>query len=363
MKKSIEVEYWVIDREGGLVEPDALLEGSEQRDEEFVEPMFELKTTPCETTAELRTEFVERLESTLADAADLGRGLVPLGTPIDGGTIRQRSDERSEIQRRVLGEDFEYAKHCAGTHVHFEQRNAAEQLNALIALDPALALVNSSPYYRGRRAAVGARAYLYRKKCYERFPKHGQLWHYVESVEEWNDRLERRYDEFETAAVESGIDASLFDAHFSPDDVVWTPIRMRKEFPTVEWRSPDTALPSQILRLVGEVNEVMEMLPHRNVRIEGEHGEVSEERITFPEFEPVREYVDRAIHDGLESEELRSYLDRMGFDVDAYEPIAQRIGDRSSVDAVEARELRLEYAGALERDVERLLDDGPDTAP
>jgi glutamate---cysteine ligase / carboxylate-amine ligase len=356
MKKSIEVEYWVIDREGKLVEPEELVEGSEQRVEEFVEPLFELKTTPCETTSELRTEFAERLDDALSVAGDLGKALVPLGTPIDGDSIERRSDERARIQRRVLGEDFEYAKHCAGTHVHFEQRDATEQLNALIALDPAFALLNSSPYFRGERVATGARAYVYRKKCYERFPKHGQLWDYVESVSEWNERLEHRYEEFEEAAIESGVSEERVEAHFSPDDVVWTPVRLRKEFPTVEWRSPDAALPSQILRLVGEMNAVMEQLPHRNVRIEGQQGGVDEERITLPEFDRVCDLVDEAIHDGLESEGLRSYLGRMGFDAASYRPLSARIGGRSSVGRDEARELRLESAEALERDVERLLE-------
>ncbi|WP_336343906.1 glutamate-cysteine ligase family protein [Halalkalicoccus ordinarius] len=356
MKKSIEVEYWVIDREGELVEPGKLVEGSEQRVEEFVEPLFELKTTPCETTSELRTEFVERLDDALSVAGDLGKGLVPLGTPIDGGSIRRLRDERSRIQRRVLGEDFEYAKHCAGTHVHFEQRDATEQLNALIALDPALALLNSSPYFRGKRVAAGARAYAYRKKCYEQFPKHGQLWDYVESVSEWNERLEHRFEDFVEAAIESGVDRRDVEANFSPDDVVWTPVRLRKEFPTVEWRSPDAALPSEILRLAGEMNALIETLPHRNVRIEGEHGGVSDDRITLPEFDQVWEYVDRAIHDGLESKELRSYLGRMGFDVGSYRPISARIDGRSSIDRDEACDLRLEYARELERDVERLLE-------
>ncbi|WP_336364161.1 glutamate-cysteine ligase family protein [Halalkalicoccus salilacus] len=355
MKKSIEIEYWVIDREGNLVEPEGLTTDSEQREEEFVEPLFELKTTPCETTSELRTEFAERLDSVLAEAADLGKALVPLGTPIDGGSIERLPDERSRIQRRVLGENFEYAKHCAGTHVHFEQRNATEQLNALIALDPALALLNSSPYFQGRRVAAGARAYVYRKKCYEQFPKHGQLWDYVESVAEWNERLEHRFEEFAEAAIESGVDEESVEARFSPDDVVWAPVRLRKEFPTVEWRSPDAALPSQILHLVGEMNAVMETLPHRNVRIEGEHGRMSGDRITLPAFESVCEYVDEALQDGLESEELRSYLDRMGFDVESYRPISARIDGRTTVSRDEACDLRLEYAQELQRDVDRLM--------
>lgn len=90
----------------------------------------------------------------------------------------------------------------------------------LIALDPALALLNSSPYFRGKPIANGARAYLYRKKCYERFPKHGQLWNYVDSVGEWKTRLGHRLEEFKEEALRAGVDESDVDAHFSPDDVV-----------------------------------------------------------------------------------------------------------------------------------------------
>jgi hypothetical protein len=44
----------------------------------------------------------------------------------------------------------------------------------------------------------------------------------------------------------------------------------------------------------------------------------------------------------------------MGFDVDAYDPLTHRIDRGPSVSRDVARELRLEYAEALERDVSRL---------
>ena len=355
MQKSIEVEYWVVDESGALTTPGPLTDGSEYVEEEFVEPLLELKTPPCESYADLRSTFVTQLDDVLSQADELGVKLVPLGTPLNSESIERWSGERGRIQKRVLGTNFDYAKYCAGTHLHFEKRNVTDQLNTLIALDPALALLNSSPYFQGERVANGARAYIYRRKCYEHFPKHGQLWDYADTVAEWETRLEHRFEEFKDAALAAGVDAVTIDAHFSPDNVVWTPIRLRDEMPTIEWRSPDAALPSQILRLVEELDHVMEQLHHTNVRIEGETGSVSSDGIRLPEFETVCDYAEEAIHDGLDSGNVATYLERMGFDVHGYDPSTKKIDGRDYVTLEEARELRLRYGDLLERDVNRLL--------
>lgn len=356
MQKSIEVEYWVIDRDGELTEPGELTDTSEYTEEEFVEPLFELKTPPCESIDELRRTFIDQLETVCSRAEDRGLGLVPLGTPINGDPIERVPGERGRIQREVVGAKFAYAKYCAGTHLHFEQRNVTDQLNTLIALDPALALVNSSPYFRGDRIANGARSYIYRKKSYEEFPKHGQLWHYADTVAQWNRRLERRFEEFAAAAASAGVEEDVFEEHFSPDDVVWTPVRLREEMPTVEWRSPDATLPSQILRLAADVDAVMETLHHTSVDVAGETGHVSDEGITLPEFDPLCDLAEAAIHHGLESDAVADYLERMGFDVGAYHPISTRIDGRAHVTATDARDLRVEYAKRLEADVDALVE-------
>ena len=361
MNTSLEAEYWVIDTDGELTSPGALADVSERTEREFVEPLFELQTPPCETIDELRTTFVEQLEDVLERAAAVDKHLVPLGTPINCDRIDRRPGERGRIQKAVIGEEFDYAKHCAGTHVHVEKRNVTDQLNTLIALDAALALVNSSPYVDGERIANSARAYCYRKQSYAEFPKHGQLWHYVDTVGEWHRRLENRYEEFERAAREEGIDADAVAEHFSPDDVVWTPIRLREAMPTVEWRSPDAALPSQLLRLATDVRAAMERVHHTNVAIEPEStvrdaGHVTDDGIRLPAFDTACDLAEEAMHDGLESGAVTSYLDRMGFAVDDYHPISTRIDGRQYVTKADARDLRLEYASRLEEDVEALTE-------
>ena len=355
MKKAIEVEYWVVDDGGELTPPGPLTEVSQYTEEEFVEPLFELKTPPCESVDDLRETFLEQLDEVLDVADRSDRHLVPLGTPIYGESVEQLDDERSRIQNRVLGAKFDFAKYCAGTHVHFEKRNVVDQLNVLIALDPALALANSSPYFQGERIADGARAYLYRKKGYEDYPKHGQLWEYVETVAEWERRLEHRFEEFKEAAIDAGIDEARVDESFSPDDTVWTPVRLREEMPTVEWRSPDATLPSQIVVLVEQVDEILEALHHTNVRLGDGAGRVTDDAITLPEFDTLCDYAEEAIHDGVTSQTVSSYLDRMGFDVDTFDPLTREVGRRQTVTRAEACEIRLEYGDRLRDDVESLL--------
>jgi gamma-glutamyl:cysteine ligase YbdK (ATP-grasp superfamily) len=355
IRRSIEVEYWVVDADGRLVEPGPLVAASPGVEREFVEPLLEIKTTPCATTAELRGELLERLSRVLDVAEDHGLGLVPLATPVHAEEIADRPSERTRIQRELIGPDFEYVRHCAGTHIHVEQIPGREidQLNTLVALDPALALVNSARRYQGRTLAAGARSKLYRWMAYDGLPHQGRLWRYVDSTDEWTRRLERRYEEFETAAMKAGVDRRAVAKHFTPESAVWTPVQFRERFGTVEWRSPDTALPSEILDLADHVTGTIEHLADAEVRIEGETGRVTDSQIVLPEFDTVLDYVNAAIRDGLASDGLCGYLQRMGFDVDNYEPITHEgaADTRGGMTPDAARDRRLEYAERLARDV------------
>ncbi|RXK46688.1 glutamate-cysteine ligase family protein [Halorientalis pallida] len=353
LRRSIEVEYWVVDADGRLVEPGDLVTASPGVEREFVEPLLEIKTTPCETTAALRRELFERIGAVLRQAEGTGKRLVPLATPIREGVIRDRPSERTRIQDRILGDDFEYVRHCAGTHVHVEQSpgHEVDQLNTLIALDPALALVNSSPYFRGRHLAAGARSKLYRWLAYDDLPHQGRLWRYLDERDQWTRRLERRYEEFEQAASDAGVDRHAVAANFDPESAIWTPVQLRDRFGTVEWRSPDTALPSQVVRLADAVATVATDAADTPVRIGDDAGRVTDAEIVLPPFETVIEHVNAAIRDGLDSDAVRSYLERLGFDVGSYEPLTHAIDGEGTVTPEQARRHRLEQADRLERDV------------
>jgi gamma-glutamyl:cysteine ligase YbdK (ATP-grasp superfamily) len=353
IRRSVEVEYWVVDGEGRLTEPGALVDASSGVEREFVEPLLEVKTTPCETTAALRAELFDRLGRVLERAAELDKRLVPLATPVNAPTVAERPSERTAVQNRVVGEEFAYVRHCAGTHVHVEQQPGAaiDQLNAMIALDPALALLNSSPYFRGEYMLPGARSKLYRWLAYDDLPHQGRLWSYATDRAQWTRRLERRYEAFETAALAAGVDRRSLAANFDPESAVWTPVQLRDSFGTVEWRSPDTALPSQVLAVADRVAAVTGRAADAEVRIEGETGGLSGEAVVLPTFDAVLGYLETAITEGLASGRLRAYLDRMGFDVGAYDPLSPAVACGETVSVEAARRLRLEYADRLEREV------------
>ena len=353
IQRAVEVEYWVVDERGNLTGAYDLVDGIDGVEREFVEPLVEIKTSPCATTATLRAELFERIDRVLSRARTVGKRLVPLATPLHDGHIADIESERTRIQDRVVGRDFEYVRHCAGTHIHVEQQPGQEgdQLNALTALDPALALVNSAPYYGHERLAAGARSKLYRWLAYQRLAHQGELWRYVDDREAWGRRLESRYKEFVTEAVIAGCDRDTVESHFDPDSAAWTPVKFREMFSTVEWRSPDTALPSQVLQLADDVTGVVERAVAAPVRVEGRRGEVTQESVVLPEFDAVQDYVEAAIRDGLSAEPVRRYLSRMGFDVSAYNPLTAEVDRGPQLEPADARQIRLAYADRLETDV------------
>ena len=189
--------------------------------------------------------------------------------------------------------------------------------------------------------------------AYQELPHQGRLWPYAADTDEWARRLERRYEQFVTDALEAGVDRRTVEANFEPESAVWTPVQLREEFGTVEWRSPDTALPGEVVRLADRLATVTARLRDADLTVEGRTGDLTGDRLVVPEFEAVLDYVNAAIREGLASDAVRSYLDRMGFDVAAYEPVTHEIDGRERVTPSKARRLRLEYARRLERAVMR----------
>jgi glutamate---cysteine ligase / carboxylate-amine ligase len=364
MQLSLELEYWTVDETGALAPAAPVLDRIDDLDAESADPMLEVVTDPCENVIELREEVHERLREATGVAREEGLRLVPLATPLDGGEIGTSDGPRTRIQRAVLGESFENATHCAGTHLHVDRIDGAEvdQLNLLTALDPAFSLVASASHHRGERVAACARPHVYRRGCYGDHPHLGRLQPYVESVEGWDDRIDATFDRFRREALDEGVDPATFDRHFSPEDTTWAPIRLRDEFDTIEWRAPDTALPGQILRLVGDVRDALAFAVDRGVEI-GDTPGVRDDVVTIPEFNRLREHVRAAIDYGVESPSLERYLAAMRFDADRYRPIAREIGESSSISRNRARLLRLRYADRLEREVDSFAGARASTRP
>lgn len=361
MQLSLELEYWTIDSTGALAPATPVLDRIDDLDAESADPMLEVVTDPCDSVAELEAEVTARLREAIDVAREEDRRLVPLSTPLNAGPISTSEGPRTEIQRRVLGERFADATRCAGTHLHIDRIDGAEtdQLNLLTALDPAFALVSSSAHHRGESVASCARPHVYRRGCYGEHPELGRLWPYVEGTAEWNERVADVFERFRRQALAEGVDPATFDEQFAPEDSTWTPVRLREEYGTIEWRAPDVALPGQILRLVRDVRDAVDSVVDRGLEIGGRPG-ITEEGVTVPEFDRLTEHTRAAIDSGLDAPAVSQYLERMGFDPADYRPIAKECEHVSRLSRERARRLRLRYADRLEWEVEALSDDEPE---
>lgn len=351
MKIGMEIELWVVDEQGRLCDGRALADAHERIKPEFIGPLVEIQTEPHEHEYALRRDLQTTLRAAIRAAEATDRHLVPLGTPLTTAAPAA-TDERGRLFERIYGEGIQSAKNCAGMHVHFEKGDVARQLNLLTALDPALALVSSSPYYCGERLMDSSRAYAYRTLCGADFSPYCDLWSYTTAVEEWERRVEETYEAFVTLAADRGVERSAVEARFRPEDTVLNPVRLRDSLPTVEWRAPDSALPTQLVRLAFDVRNVVERTETEPLGI-GTH-EGTDGCTGLPDFCEVRELSREAIRWGLRSERVRGYLEGMGFDPTAYAPIAHQIGGPGTLREREARQIRLEYATRLRADVTRL---------
>jgi hypothetical protein len=352
----IELELWVVDENGCLCDGRQVADAHERIEPEFVGPLLEVRTEPQTTEAALRQDLQAVLGTAIRAARADGKRLVPLGTPLTE-VDDAAPTERGKLFEQIYGDGVRAAKNCAGTHLHFERDETRRQLNLLTALDPALALVSSSPYYCGERGRRSARAHAYRRLCGTAFAPYCDLWSYVDSVAEWEDRVDRAFEGFKTIAAERGVSASQVEREFTPEDAVLNPVRLRRCQPTVEWRAPDSALPSEVVSLATDVRGLVEQTAEKPVAV-GDPG-LYDDHVGVPEFADLYDLSRVSINFGLAPEPVRDYLGRMGFDCSAYDPLSERLGTRDTVSESRARDLRLEQARRLEADVAGLLDVEP----
>jgi hypothetical protein len=178
------------------------------------------------------------------------------------------------------------------------------------------------------------------------------LWEYTASVAEWDRRIAARHRALRTAATERGVALDAFDALFAPENSVQTPVRLRRCPPTVEWRAPDAALPSQILQLVSDVSWLVRQTENKPVEI-GDPG-VFSDHIGIPPFDELRRLEADAIAHGLRSASVREYLEQMLFDPTQYQPLSAQLPTRQRITERTARQLRLAAAARLRDDVDAL---------
>lgn len=371
----IEVEFWLVDEEGALAVADDVAAACGDVDLEMAKPIVEVKTRPCASIEALTTELAREIQRVLEIAREHDRWLVPLGTPLCSESHDHRSKATIEIQRAILGDDLDHAGGCAGMHLHFEQTAVADQLRALTALDPAFAAVNTTPYYEGRRIGRCARPHVYRRRCYASLPDHGQLWRYPDTDREWRERVRRRFGEFASRAAANGVDPGAVEDAFCQSDAVWSPVCLRDDLGTVEWRSPDAAALPEMCRLAADATHLVETAIDRGTTIvteadagdpsptgRGGHDPGGEPPVVVPEFDRLQAIVDTAMDQGIAADAVREHLRSLGVEPDAYRPLARRIDGADGIDGDAARSIRLREARRLQADCRRVLESPPTTS-
>ncbi|WP_336330981.1 MULTISPECIES: glutamate--cysteine ligase [unclassified Haloarcula] len=351
IKTGVELELWVVDDNGRLADGSEIVAAHEQIKPEFIDPLVEVQTEPHEDEFGLRRDLETTLRTGVRVAEKHDKQLVPLGTPLTSSNT-QANCKRGELFEEIYGDGVQSAKNCAGTHIHFQKGSVIDQLNLLTALDPALALLNSSPYYCSEAGDSSSRARAYRTKCGQEFQQFCELWPYAGSLQEWTDRVDQAYNHFKDLASSRGVSAAKVDELFEAENTVLNPVRLRRCQPTVEWRAPDAALPSEVIQLAVDVGELVSQTGEKPLA-HGHHG-VYSDRIGVPEFPSLRELSQEAIHSGLESTAVVTYLRKMGFDPSEYDPIAPEFSGPPVLGELSARKIRLQQASKLRQDIKAI---------
>jgi gamma-glutamyl:cysteine ligase YbdK (ATP-grasp superfamily) len=336
LKAGLELEFWVIDEDGKLDYAKPVAERVYFASQEFSRSMIEIQTEPREDVDELLKEAISKTEILAELAKKDGKRIAPLGTPLNSGEAEIYESDRFRIEQEVIGDEVKHAGRTAGLHIHFEKEDTLRQLNTLTALDPLSALVNSSPRYQGERLADGCRNKVYRFKACGAFPEQRELWPYMDSITEWREKRENLFQKFVERAEEKGISQDRLERHFQAENAVWTPVKLREDYPTVEWRSPDTTLLTEVIKLVKAVKPVVQQKKHSEL----------------PNFKNVKECSQKAIEKGLESDKVREYIEEMGVDPSVFNPVSRRLELPEKIGRKKAREVRLQVAEELTQDLE-----------
>lgn len=337
MRTGLELEFWVVDEEGALDYAKPVSERVYFASQEFSRSMIEIQTEPHNDLDELFQEAISKTEILAELAKKDDKRIVPLGTPLNSGEVELYESERFKIEEKIIGPEVKHAGRTAGLHVHFEKEDVLRQLNTLTALDPLTALMNSSPAYQGQGIARGSRNEVYRNRACGNFPEQRQLWPYMDSVNEWREKREELFNKFSERAEQKGISRSRLERHFQPENAVWTPVKLREDYPTVEWRAPDTSYLTEVFKLVKAIRPLVK----------------KKKQSDLPDFDQVEKCSQKAISEGLDSDEVKKYIQGVGVEPSKFSPVSERIDVPEELTQAQARKIRLESARELSRDIKK----------
>ncbi|MFO7710964.1 MAG: glutamate-cysteine ligase family protein [Candidatus Woesearchaeota archaeon] len=336
----LELEFHLAYEDGSLAnEADLVLADSRAGDyliRESAKSMVEVIAPPSSDLSVVHQNFLKGL-SALKEICD-DYSLLPVPSSSIGPESAPISNDPERVRgmkkRIILGDELrDLEHHICGTHIHIDKLETAEEIHdqyvVMQAMDPAFALLSSTPFFLGQNTKKDYRVDIYRNQVFGEFPLQGQLLPYPVSYE---DIVERQRESLRSWVGNGSSEG--FAAH----DTCWGPIRMMEK--TIESRCADANVFSQVMGLAALYQGVCNYLSENKPEVVIGEGNFFKEgnQLVIPSYEWLKEAENAGIREGVHNSSLHEYLTdivslakRHSKQPSYLEPLAKTLAERKTM--------------------------------
>ncbi len=328
-----EAELFLIDSEGDIKpEADKILQLTSKLKhkpvKEYAKEVIEINAYPSELVEGAIIDYINTFYEIdeIIQKEDLY--LLPMSVYPGQYTPVRRTDKYYQLQERVLGDDaLEKAARCVGFHFHYPLPSTRERIltlyNFFVSMVPVFDLfMQSSPFYQLKQLFKDSRAFLYRdmktsfmKGAYSEGNLFGGVPDYKKDFDSILREIRKRNITWFKQVLKYGF--SKEEVKYTPDtNYYWGALRLNPRVATLELRSPDVNLPSNLLEGMNMFRKVSdEVVNNLKVHISSEDHFYKEDDILYiPSMENVRKATYEASLHGFDSEFAVKYAESF-FDV------------------------------------------------
>ncbi len=323
-----ELELYLIDKEGYIKNnAPEILNDSRIKDagcfyQEGTNAQIEVNSNPINSIYELDKDL--KGKSKLLDDICREYSSFPIPTSEYGAGKGEVIDHPLiDLYDNILGETArKNLYYHSGIHLHVSQipKKELKQFWLLQALDPlTYALTSTSSIsFNGKNGINCHRINNQRNIVFKDFPLHGQLQNYPLSLDELNERDNKRWEQWLKIAKDKGISQKLYEANYKRDKTGYHPIRKRDGIGpngTFEVRSFDTAPLDILFASLAFVKGIHDYVMNKDIDLEISDKlnkySFSREKIILPNIETLRNMESETINNGLKSDLVYDYLSHL----------------------------------------------------
>ncbi|MFC1753542.1 glutamate-cysteine ligase family protein [Thermoproteota archaeon] len=323
IKIGLELEFQILDQDGNVCNAAPTILSDPANNGNIVpegsNSMIEVIAPPSDNLEEMASNFQTEVVNLVNIAEKYGFRLLPSSTigkdakPEETGLLRYAS------KKSVLGsarKNIEY--HICGTHVHTDKlpdELLATQYKVKTAMDPAFALMASTPFHAGKNSLEDHRVHIYRNVVFDDFPLQGQLLPHVNNFDEVLERQQATYDHWISLVQKKGFSGDGFNVL----NTCWGPVRCTEN--TIEARGADANLLSRVIALGAlykGVNEFIQQYTPNTVIAENLPAQelftfIDGKTLRLPSFQQLKAFEKAGINKGIRDPQLNSYLSNVLF--------------------------------------------------